>query len=230
MRISIIIPAYNEKGTILDLIRQVRSIQSVSTEIIVVDDASTDGTRELLQALAAPDVRVLFHETNRGKGAALRTGFAQAGGDIIMAQDADLELNLPRSLPDLIRPIITGRADMVYGSRFQNTPFSLSVHYLANRFLTELSNLFSGLRLTDMETCYKIFSKEALDGVVIEEDRFGVEPELTAYAARRVRDGFRLTEVSVPYIPRGYSEGKKIGWRDGLWAVWCIFKYNLKNR
>ncbi len=230
MRISIIIPAYNEKGTILDLIRQVRSIQSVTTEIIVVDDASTDGTRELLQTLAAPDVRVLFHETNRGKGAALRTGFAQAGGDIIMAQDADLELNLPRSLPDLIRPIISGQADMVYGSRFQNTPFSLSVHYLANRFLTELSNLFSGLCLTDMETCYKIFSKPALDGVVIEEDRFGVEPELTAYAARRVRDGFRLTEVAVPYVPRGYSEGKKIGWRDGLWAVWCIFKYNLKNR
>jgi glycosyltransferase involved in cell wall biosynthesis len=230
MRISIIIPAYNEKGTILDLIRQVQSIQSVSTEIIVVDDASTDGTRELLRALSAPDVRVLFHETNRGKGAALRTGFAQAGGDIIMAQDADLELDLPRSLPDLIRPIITGQAEMVYGSRFQNTPFSLSVHYLANRFLTELSNLFSGLRLTDMETCYKIFSKPALDGIVIEEDRFGVEPELTAYVGRRVKDGFRLTEVAVPYIPRGYSEGKKIGWRDGLWAVWCIVKYNLKSR
>jgi len=192
----------------------------------VVDDGSSDGTRELLQGLQADDLTVLLHERNRGKGAALATGFAAARGEICIVQDADLEYD-PAEYPLVIGPIVQGKADVVFGSRFQGAAPHRVVyfwHRLGNGFLTLLSNMFTDLNLTDMETCYKAFRTEIIQAIRIREQRFGFEPEITAKLARR---RCRIYEVGISYYGRTYDEGKKIGWRDGVRAIWCILKYNL---
>ena len=224
--LSVVIPCFNEAATILDLLERVRSAPVASKQIIVVDDGSSDGTRELLQGLQADDLTVLLHERNRGKGAALATGFAAARGEICIVQDADLEYD-PAEYPLVIGPIVQGKADVVFGSRFQGAAPHRVVyfwHRLGNGFLTLLSNMFTDLNLTDMETCYKAFRTEIIQAIRIREQRFGFEPEITAKLARR---RCRIYEVGISYYGRTYDEGKKIGWRDGVRAIWCIFKYNL---
>jgi len=226
--LSIVVPVYNEAGTILQTLEQVAAYPHPK-EIVVVDDASEDGTRQILGDTSHRDLVILRHDQNRGKGAALRTGFCHARGDIVLVQDADLEYD-PAEYPVLLKPILDGRADVVYGSRFAGHGAHQVLyfwHYVGNRFLTLLSNVFTNLNLTDMETCYKVFTREALEGVVIEEERFGFEPEITAKVAKK---RLRIYEVPISYYGRTYDEGKKIGWRDGLWALWCIFKYNLMRR
>ena len=220
------IPCFNEAATLLDLLERVRSAPVASKQIIVVDDGSSDGTRELLQGLQADDLTVLLHERNRGKGAALATGFAAARGEICIVQDADLEYD-PAEYPLVIGPIVQGKADVVFGSRFQGAAPHRVVyfwHRLGNGFLTLLSNMFTDLNLTDMETCYKAFRTEIIQAIRIREQRFGFEPEITAKLARR---RCRIYEVGISYYGRTYDEGKKIGWRDGVRAIWCILKYNL---
>jgi glycosyltransferase involved in cell wall biosynthesis len=227
--LSVVIPCFNEAATILDLLERVRSAPVASKQIIVVDDGSTDGTRELLQGLRADDLTVLLHERNRGKGAALATGFAAARGEICIVQDADLEYD-PAEYPLVIGPILQGKADVVFGSRFQGAAPHRVVyfwHRLGNGFLTLLSNMFTDLNLTDMETCYKAFRTEIIQAIRIREQRFGFEPEITAKLARR---RCRIYEVGISYYGRTYDEGKKIGWRDGVRAIWCILKYNLWAR
>jgi glycosyltransferase involved in cell wall biosynthesis len=224
--LSVVIPCFNEAATILDLLERVRSAPVASKQIIVVDDGSSDGTRELLQGLRADDLTVLLHERNRGKGAALATGFAAARGEICIVQDADLEYD-PAEYPLVIGPIVQGKADVVFGSRFQGAAPHRVVyfwHRLGNGFLTLLSNMFTDLNLTDMETCYKAFRTEIIQAIRIREQRFGFEPEITAKLARR---RCRIYEVGISYYGRTYDEGKKIGWRDGVRAIWCILKYNL---
>jgi len=224
--LSVVIPCFNEAATILDLLERVRSAPVSSKQIIVVDDGSSDGTRELLQGLQADDLTVLLHERNRGKGAALATGFAAARGEICIVQDADLEYD-PAEYPLVIGPIVQGKADVVFGSRFQGAAPHRVVyfwHRLGNGFLTLLSNMFTDLNLTDMETCYKAFRTEIIQAIRIREQRFGFEPEITAKLARR---RCRIYEVGISYYGRTYDEGKKIGWRDGVRAIWCILKYNL---
>jgi len=224
--LSVVIPCFNEAATILDLLERVRSAPVASKQIIVVDDGSSDGTRELLQGLQADDLTVLLHERNRGKGAALATGFAAARGEICIVQDADLEYD-PAEYPLVIGPIVQGKADVVFGSRFQGAAPHRVVyfwHRLGNGFLTLLSNMFTDLNLTDMETCYKAFRTEIIQAIRIREQRFGFEPEITAKLARR---RCRIYEVGISYYGRSYDEGKKIGWRDGVRAIWCILKYNL---
>ena len=228
MKLSVVIPVYNEVDTIGDLLHRVRSVPGLPlAEIIVVDDCSTDGTREWLQGEADdPLLRRLYHPVNRGKGAALRTGFAEARGDVVVVQDADLEYD-PGELPGLLEPISRGRADVVFGSRFMGGGPHRVVfywHMLANRFLTTLSNMFTNINLTDMECCYKMFRRDVLQRIDIEEDRFGVEPELTAKVAGL---GVRIYEVGISYYGRTYDEGKKIGWRDGFRAIYAIVRYNL---
>jgi glycosyltransferase involved in cell wall biosynthesis len=224
--LSVVIPVFNEKNTLEEILRRVREVP-IEKEIIIVDDGSTDGTRDLLQILqAAPDVRVLLQARNQGKGAALRAGFLLARGDIVLIQDADLEYN-PDDYPRLIQPILDGQADVVYGSRFlrPETRRVLSFwHSLANRVLTTLSNLFTDLHLTDMETCYKVFRREIIVGLAprLKQNRFGIEPELTAKLARA---GHRVYEVAIRYDARTHRQGKKIGWRDGINALWCIVRY-----
>jgi len=227
--LSVVIPCFNEAATILDLLDRVRSAPVASKQIIVVDDGSSDGTRELLQGLQADDLTVLLHERNRGKGAALATGFAAARGEICIVQDADLEYD-PAEYPLVIGPIVQGKADVVFGSRFQGAAPHRVVyfwHRLGNGFLTLLSNMFTDLNLTDMETCYKAFRTEIIQAIRIREQRFGFEPEITAKLARR---RCRIYEVGISYYGRTYDEGKKIGWRDGVRAIWCILKYNLWAR
>ena len=229
MNLSIIIPVYNEIGTIEQIVSAVQNVP-IEKEIIIVDDFSTDGTREKLKALEKQDnIRVLMHDKNRGKGAALRTGYAAAENDIVIVQDADLEYD-PAEYPVLIAPILKGRADVVYGSRFSGGP-SRSVPYfwcsIGNRFLTLLSNCLCDLKTTDMETCYKVFRREVIQSIDIQENRFGVEPEVTAKIAAM---GCRFCEVSISYLGRTYREGKKINWKDALRAVWCILKYNAQKR
>jgi len=224
--LSVVIPCFNEAATILDLLERVRSAPVASKQIIVVDDGSSDGTRELLQRLQADDLTVLLHERNRGKGAALATGFAAARGEICIVQDADLEYD-PAEYPLVIGPIVQGKADVVFGSRFQGAAPHRVVyfwHRLGNGFLTLLSNMFTDLNLTDMETCFKAFRTEIIQAIRIREQRFGFEPEITAKVARR---RCRIYEVGISYYGRTYDEGKKIGWRDGVRAIWCILKYNL---
>jgi glycosyltransferase involved in cell wall biosynthesis len=225
--ISVVIPCYNEVGTIETLLTAVRASQIADYEIIVVDDASTDGTREKLRSLdGQPGLRVIFHERNRGKGAALRAGFQAATGDVVIVQDADLEYD-PREYPKLLAPIRAGKADVVYGSRFAGGESHRVLyfwHYAANKLLTLFSNMFTNLNLTDMETCHKAFRREVIQKIDLREDRFGFEPEVTAKVARL---GCRIYEVGISYSGRTYAEGKKIGWRDGLWALWCIVRYNL---
>ncbi len=228
MRISIVIPCYNEITTIEQIVRKVSAVDlNQDKEVVIVDDGSKDGTREFLTQLDGKDgIKVIMHPTNRGKGATLRTAFAHATGDIIIIQDADLEYD-PNEYPKLLKPILDGMAEVVYGSRFvgSNTHRVLYFwHSLGNRFLTLLSNIFTNLNLTDMEVCYKVFKREILDGIELKEDRFGFEPEFTAKIARR---GYTIYEVGVSYYGRTYEEGKKIGWKDGIRAVYVILKYGL---
>lgn len=224
--LSVIIPVYNERDTVAEIIRRVREA-SFDKEIIVVDDGSTDGTRELLEAmLPSPDLRIVYQPANRGKGAALRAGFLHAAGDIVLVQDADLEYD-PADYPTLLQPILDGQADVVFGSRFldPNARAGLSVwHRLGNRLLTMVSNLFTGLRLTDMETCYKVFRRDVIRALApgLKQDRFGFEPEITAKVARA---RCRVLEVPIRYSARTYQQGKKIGWRDVVNALWCILRY-----
>jgi glycosyltransferase involved in cell wall biosynthesis len=243
-KVSIVIPVYNEKPTIDEILRRVQDTE-IRKEVIVVDDCSTDGTRQILENMAArqanreaiapaqdggdaiglQDLRFFFQTPNQGKGAALRRGFAQATGDIVLVQDADLEYD-PRDYPKLLEPIVDGRADVVYGSRFLGGPQRVHYfwHYVANKVLTLLSDIFTNLKLTDMETCYKVFRREVLNGIELKSNRFGFEPEITAKVAKH---NWRVYEVPITYAGRTYEEGKKITWKDGIQALWCIIRYRL---
>lgn len=221
--LTVVIPCYNESESIREIVRRVIEAPYLDKEIIVVDDMSTDGTRDILRAEVEPVVSlVLYHDKNTGKGGALRTGFARATGRVVIVQDADLEYD-PNEYPMVVGPVLAGECDVCYGSRFlgQRAKGYLA-NRLANRFLTRLSNLFTGLGLTDMETCYKAFRREVIQAVDIREDRFGFEPEITAKVARM---GARVIEVAISYHPRSNEEGKKIGVRDGVRAIYCIWKY-----
>jgi len=243
-KLSVVIPAYNERDTIEEVLYRVQAVE-IDKEIIVVDDGSTDGTREFLQELAeaarhnpavlrlprdgrrlrTDNIRVFFQDRNRGKGTALRRGFQEARGEIVLIQDADLEYD-PQDYYKLIEPIERGVADVVYGSRFHGGPHRVLYfwHYTANKFLTTLSNMLTNLNLADIYVCYKAFRREVLRSLELKEDRFGFEPEVTAKVAR---GGWRVYEVPISYYGRTYEEGKKITWKDGLWGVWCILRYNL---
>jgi len=248
MKLSIVIPVYNEIQSILHILQKVQQVNlgDVEKEIIIVDDCSVDGTRELLQKiidskemkntevhfeggllLQTANIKVFFQPYNQGKGAALRRGFRESTGDVIIIQDADLEYD-PNEYPKLLEPIRRNVADVVYGSRFLGGPHRVLYyfHFMANQFLTMLSNLLTNINLSDMETCYKLFRREVLEKISIEQDRFGFEPEITAKVAKL---RCRIYEVPISYYGRTYEEGKKIGWRDGLNALWCILKYNLFN-
>ncbi len=222
-RLSIVMPVFNESQTIRQIIARLLALK-IPKEIIVVDDGSQDGTREILQHLAdLPELRVVLKPVNQGKGSAVRTGFEQATGDVVLIQDADLEYD-PRDIPQLLDPILKRQSNIVYGSRFLTNRWtgSSKLHRLGNRLLTKLSNLTTGLRLTDMETCYKVFRKEVITDLSIHQDRFGFEPEITAKVARR---GHKIIELPVRYSARDWSEGKKIGIKDGIETVFCILRY-----
>jgi glycosyltransferase involved in cell wall biosynthesis len=247
LKLSVVIPVYNEINYILTVLHRVQAVDlsGLTLEMVIVDDASRDGTRELLQDLARqrqedPDgiatvneitlrlapLRIVFQEVNQGKGAALRRGFSETTGDIVLVQDADFEYD-PAEYPKLLAPILAGKADVVFGSRFVGGDAHRVLyfwHSVGNRLLTLASNLFTNLNLSDMECCYKVFRREILQRLTIEENRFGIEPEITAKVARL---HCRIYEVGVSYAGRTYAEGKKIGWRDGFRAIWCIFKYNI---
>ena len=233
MLLSVVIPIFNEKDTLLEIIRRVlASPIEMDRELLLVDDCSTDGTLELYPQLARKfpnaNIRVFKHEVNQGKGAALRTGYAEASGDIILVQDGDLEYD-PSQYPKLLKPILDGRADVVYGSRFVGGDEHRVLyfwHSVGNRFLTTLSNIFTNLNLTDMETCYKVFKSEVIKSITIKSDRFGVEPEVTAKVAR---GGWRIYEVGISYSGRSYEEGKKITWKDGVQALYCIIRYAVAD-
>ena len=228
--VSIVIPCFNEFETIEAIIDAVLASPVPNKEVIIVDDYSTDGTREVLREKIEPRIaQVILHERNQGKGAALRTGFKAATGDIVLIQDADLEYD-PRDYEKLLAPILEGRADVVFGSRFaggESHRVFFFWHSLGNRVLTLLSNMLTDLNLTDMEVCYKVFRREIIEQIEIVENRFGFEPEITAKVAKL---RCRIYEVGIAYAGRTYTEGKKIGWRDGVRAIWCIFKYNLFRR
>ena len=230
MKLSVVIPCYNEKKTIAELVEKVRNIQVPSLEIIIVDDASTDGTRDVLKNNIEPLVDlVVYQSVNQGKGAALREGFKKATGDVVVIQDADLEYD-PDELTMLMDPIIKNRADVVFGSRFLGSGPHRVVyfwHMVGNTFLTLLSNMLTNINLTDMECCYKMFRREIIQSVTIYENRFGVEPEITAKIARK---NCRIYEVGISYYGRTYIEGKKIGWKDGFRALYAILKYNIWQR
>lgn len=230
MKVSIIIPCYNEKDTVEKIVEAVRSAPVENKEIILVDDCSEDGTQTILKNTISPMVdRIIFHPVNRGKGAALRTGFAAATGDIVLVQDADLEYN-PEEYPLLLEPLLSGKADVVFGSRFLGgRPHRVLFfwHMAGNRFLTLLSNMFTNLNLTDMETGYKAFRASLIKSIQIEEDRFGIEPEIVSKLART---GCKIYEVGISYNGRTYREGKKINWKDGVRAIYAIVKYNLQRR
>ena len=229
MNLSVIIPCYNEVNTIEQVVQSVIEVIGDDGEIIIIDDCSTDGTRELLkQNVDGKLARVIYQDQNRGKGAALRTGFAASIKDIVIIQDADFEYD-PQDYAVMIEPIVNEKADIVYGSRFKgNRPHRVLYywHRVGNGLLTLISNMFTNLNLTDMETGYKAFRREVIQSIEIEEDRFGFEPEITAKIAK---GNYRIYEVGIGYFGRTYAEGKKIGWRDGMWAIWCILKYNLRR-
>ena len=227
VKLSIIIPVYNEQNTLRTLLARVEAVD-YEKEIVLVDDCSTDGTREIVQDYQGQDgYTVLMHSKNLGKGAALRSGFAEAKGDIIIIQDADLEYD-PREYGNLLEPILDGRADVVYGSRFLGGPHRVMFfwHYLGNMVLTTLSNMTTNLNLTDMETCYKAFTRKVLDSLNLKCNRFGFEPEFTSKVAKK---NFRIYEVPISYSGRDYTEGKKIGWKDGIAAIWFIIRFRLFN-
>ncbi|OHB90679.1 MAG: glycosyl transferase [Planctomycetes bacterium RIFCSPHIGHO2_02_FULL_40_12] len=225
-KLSIVIPVYNEKNTIDEIIRRVQSVE-FEKEIIIVDDCSNDGTRDRINKISGNNIKKLFHEKNKGKGAALRTGFQHVSGDIVIIQDADLEYN-PKEYSNLIEPILDGRADAVYGSRFLGGPHRVLFfwHYVGNKILTTLSNMLTNLTLTDMETCYKVFKADIIKNINIRSNRFGFEPEITAKLAKRK---CVIYELPVSYSGRDYTEGKKIGWKDGVVALYSILRYNLFN-
>lgn len=226
MKLSVVIPCYNEKDTVREIVGRVLA-EPTPKEVILVDDGSTDGTRRILKdELEGRIDQVIYHERNMGKGAAVRTGFAAATGEFVIVQDADLEYN-PAEYPKIIAPLVEGRADAVFGSRFvtgEQRRVLYFWHYVGNRFLTVLSNMFTNINLTDMETCYKAFRTEVVRGIELHERGYGFEPEITAKVAKK---RLRIYEVGISYQGRTYAEGKKIGWRDGFWAIWCIVKYNL---
>jgi glycosyltransferase involved in cell wall biosynthesis len=228
-RLSVVIPVYNERQWVREIVRRVHAVP-IPKEIILVDDCSTDGTRDILREMEQEGgITVVYQDVNRGKGAALRTGFQAATGDAIVVQDADLEYD-PAEFPRLLQPIIEGRADVVYGSRFIGESHRVLYywHYVGNKGLTMLSNLFTNLNLTDMETCYKVFRREVLEGVVLKSNRFGFEPEFTAKIAKK-RPALRIYEVPISYSGRTYEEGKKIGLKDAFQALFCIIRYWLAN-
>lgn len=228
MKLSIVIPCYNEIGTLEEIVKAVKESPVKDREIIIVDDFSKDGTRDLLKNKMEKEVdKVIYHEYNQGKGAALRTGFKHATGDVVVVQDADLEYD-PQEYPILMEPILRNKADVVFGSRFMGGQPHRVVyfwHSMGNKFLTLLSNMFTNINLTDMETCYKMFRREVIQSIEIEENRFGFEPEITAKVAK---GGWRIYEVGISYFGRTYAEGKKIGWKDGVRAIIAILKYNLR--
>jgi glycosyltransferase involved in cell wall biosynthesis len=226
--LSIVIPVFNEVHTIAEIVRRVQEVSLPGIEgreIVIVDDYSTDGTRDILSAYKdQTGIKIVFQDRNRGKGAALRTGIAQTTGNFVLIQDADLEYD-PQEYPKLLAPLLAGKADVVYGSRFAGGESKRVLYYwhsVGNRFLTTLSNMFTNINLTDMETCYKMFRGEVIRSLRIEEDRFGFEPEVTSKVARM---GCRIYEVGISYSGRTYAEGKKINWKDGVRAIWCILKY-----
>lgn len=227
--LSIVIPVYNERSTLEEIIRRVQAAElpSLEREIVIVDDSSTDGTRDLLPELVQrwENIVVLYHDRNRGKGSALRTGFGAVKGDIVVIQDADLEYD-PREYGKLLEPILDGRADVVFGSRFLGGPHRVLLfwHFMGNMFLTFLSNMLNNLNLTDMETCYKVFTRKVLDGISIKSARFGVEPEITAKVAKK---RCRIYEVPISYSGRDYTEGKKISWKDGVKAIFQVVWYRF---
>jgi len=227
MKLSIIIPAYNEKKTIGEIIKKIDGVSlDMDKEIIIVDDGSSDGTKKIIQNLEGEYIKKAFHKKNKGKGAAIRTALKQASGDIVIIQDADLEYN-PSEYPKLLKPIAEDKADVVYGSRFVGSEAHRILyfwHMLGNKFLTLLSNTFTNLNLTDMETGYKVFRRDIISSVMLEEDRFGFEPEITAKIAKLK---CRIYEVGISYSGRTYEEGKKINWLDGAKTIWCIIRYNL---
>jgi glycosyltransferase involved in cell wall biosynthesis len=227
--VSIVIPVYNEVETITQVLDRVRMAPTsgLKKEIVIVDDASSDGTAEYLRTLEDQGLKCLFHERNRGKGAALRSGFAAATGDVVIVQDADLEYD-PEEYPKLLRPIVNDKADVVFSSRFQGGDEHRVLyfwHSVANKILTFISNMLSNLNLTDMESCYKVLTRDVIERIHIEEDRFGFEPEIVAKVARL---RCRVFEVGVSYAGRTYAQGKKITWKDGIRALWCILKYSLR--
>jgi len=245
-KLSVVIPVYNEKATIDEILRRVIDTP-FRKEIVLVDDCSTDGTRQILEKMALlqssgepqasafdggdpidlHDLRIFFQQQNQGKGAALRRGFAEVTGDIVLVQDADLEYD-PRDYEKLLEPLVDGRADVVFGSRFLGGPQRVHYfwHYVANKVLTLLSDIFTNLKLTDMETCYKVFRREVLQGITLKSDRFGFEPEITAKVAK---GNWRVYEVPISYAGRTYEEGKKITWKDGVQALWCIIRFRFTD-
>ncbi len=234
--LSLVIPCYNEEATLAGIVEEVLKLRSPDhvLELVIVDDCSKDSSRVVAEKLAAdhPEIKLCLHEKNCGKGAALRTGFLAATGDYVGIQDADMEYD-PRDYLKMLRPLDEGRADVVFGSRYLRSEDRIVLrwwHSTMNRFLTWLSNVFSDLDVTDMETCYKLFRREIIQRIApsLKENRFGFEPEVVAHVARLARkEGLRVAEVAIGYRPRTFSEGKKIGWRDGVRALWCILKYNL---
>jgi glycosyltransferase involved in cell wall biosynthesis len=230
-KLSVVIPVYNEERWLREIVRRVRAVP-IPKEVILVDDCSKDGTRKILAEEIAllPDCKIVYHEHNQGKGAGLRTGFKHATGDVVIVQDADLEYD-PAEYPRLLQPIMEGKADVVFGSRFigDNHRVLYFWHYVGNKFLTMMSNFFTNLNLTDMETCYKVFRREVIQGINLKSNRFGFEPEVTAKVAKKRNPSWRIFEIPISYSGRTYEEGKKIGMKDGFNALYCILRYWLKD-